>query len=153
MLKIQEKLNALGIILPPPPKAVASYIPAVVQGNWCYTSGQLPFSEGKLVAEGIVGQTVPIELAQKAARQAALNALSVAADAAGGLHRIQRLIKLTGFVQCASDFHQQPIVVNGASDLFGELMGEFGRHARSAVGTHALPLNAAVEIECLFWIE
>ncbi len=147
---LSERLTELGIILPEPPQAVASYVPAVIAGQFCFTSGQLPLLGGKLVAEGVVGGDVGLELAQKAARQSALNAISVAAQAAGGIDRIAGVVKVVGFVQSAVGFHDQPQVVNGASWLFEEVFQERGRHARSAVGTNALPLNAPVEVECIF---
>lgn len=105
---------------------------------------------GQLMAQGQVGRDLDVETAYQAARQAALNALSAAAAAAGGLDRLGRVVKVVGFVQSADTFYGQPQVVNGASDLFETLFGEAGRHARSAVGTCALPLNACVEIECVF---
>ncbi|AEJ39743.1 endoribonuclease l-psp [Sulfobacillus acidophilus TPY] len=151
-MSITVRLQELGITLPPPPKAVAAYVPAVVSGRLCFTSGQLPFADGRLLAEGRVGGEVTPEDAYQAARQAALNALSVAAQAAGGVDRLKRVVKVVGFVQSTDDFHGQPQVINGASELFESVFGEAGRHARSAVGTNALPLNAAVEVECIFEI-
>ncbi|MCY0907273.1 MAG: RidA family protein [Sulfobacillus thermosulfidooxidans] len=150
MGRLSERLAALGLVLPEPPKAVAAYVPAVVAGTFCFTSGQLPLHAGQLVAQGIVGQEVTVEQAQKAARQCALNAISVAAQAAGGLDRLAGVVKVVGFVQSATDFHDQPQVINGASWLFEEIFEAQGRHARSAVGTNALPLNASVEVECIF---
>lgn len=147
---IEARLTELQLTLPPAPKAVAAYVPAVVIGNLCFTSGQLPFKEGSLVAEGRVGGGVDPELAYQAARQSALNAISVAADAAGGVERLKRVIKVVGFVQSAENFHGQPQVINGASEILESIFGENGRHARSAVGTNALPLDAAVEVECIF---
>lgn len=147
---LSKRLQELGIILPEAPKAVAAYVPARVAGSLCFTSGQLPFREGKLVAEGKVGDSVSLEEAQQAARQAALNAISVAAAAVGDLDRLEAVIKVVGFVQSAPDFHDQPQVINGASWVLEEIFQEQGRHARSAVGTNALPLNAAVEVECIF---
>jgi enamine deaminase RidA (YjgF/YER057c/UK114 family) len=150
MRLLSERLQELGLTLPEVPKAVASYVPAVITSSWCFTSGQLPFLNGQLVAQGIVGKEVGMELAQKAARQSALNALSAAAAAAGDLDRISGVIKVVGFVQCLPDFHGQPEVINGASWLFEEIFQEAGHHARSAVGTNALPMNASVEVECIF---
>ncbi len=148
--RISQRLKELGIVLPEPPSPVASYVPAVIVGRLCYTSGQLPLHNGVLSAEGAVGSTVSVAEAQEAARQSILNAISVAAAAAGGVDHLKRVIKVVGFVQSADDFHQQPQVINGASNLLQEIFGEDGRHARSAVGTNALPLNASVEIECIF---
>ncbi len=147
---ISQRLETLGITLPDPPKPVASYVPAVVSGGLCYTSGQLPLRNGQLVAQGRVGDRVTLADAQGAARQSCLNAIAVAAQAAGGVDRLQRVVKVVGFVQCADDFHQQPQVINGASQLLEEIFGEHGQHARSAVGTNALPLDASVEIEMIF---
>ncbi len=149
---LSKRLQDLGVTLPEAPKAVAAYVPALVVGSWCYTSGQLPFRDGKLVAEGRVGDGVSIEEARDAARQAALNAISVAAFALGDVERLESVIKVVGFVQSHPDFHDQPQVINGASWLLEEIFQEHGRHARSAVGTNALPLNASVEIECIFKI-
>jgi enamine deaminase RidA (YjgF/YER057c/UK114 family) len=114
------------------------------------TSGQLPFDQGQLIATGSVGQEVSVEVAYQAARQAALNALSVAAHAVGGLDRLARVVKVVGYIQSAPGFFGQPQVLNGASELLEAIFGDHGRHARSAVGCSALPLNAAVEVECIF---
>jgi enamine deaminase RidA (YjgF/YER057c/UK114 family) len=149
-MSISARLNELGLVLPEPPKAVAAYIPALITGNLCFTAGQLPLKDGKLVAEGRVGADVTPEDAYQAARQSALNAISVAAQAAGGVDRLKRVVKVVGFVQSDDGFHGQPGVINGASELFESVFGEAGRHARSAVGTNALPLNAAVEVEAVF---
>lgn len=147
---ISQRLEVLGITLPEPPKPVASYVPAVVSGGYCYTSGQLPFREGKLLAAGRVGDRVSVTEAQEAARQCCLNAIAVAAQAVGGVDRLGRVIKVVGFVQSSEDFHQQPQVINGASNLLQEIFGDQGLHARSAVGTNALPLDASVEVEMIF---
>ncbi|MCY0877618.1 MAG: RidA family protein [Firmicutes bacterium] len=147
---IRDRLRALGMELPAPPSAVAAYLPAVRIGPLVYTSGQLPFHQGKLLAEGRVNREVTVDAAYHAARQCALNALSVAGALLGDVDHIRRVIKVVGFVQSAEDFHGQPQVINGASDFFYELMGEAGQHARSAVGVIALPLNAAVEVEVIF---
>lgn len=148
--RTSERLKSMGIELPEPPKPVASYVPSVIIGSLCFTSGQLPLKDGVLVAKGAVGDTVSIEDAVAAARQSILNCISVAAAAAGSVDRIKRVVKVLGFVQSHDTFHQQPQVINGASDLLQEIFGDRGHHARSAVGTNALPLDAAVEIECIF---
>lgn len=153
MDSIEARLRALGVALPPPPAAVAVYVPAVVEGALCFTAGQLPMADGRLMSPGIVGQDVSVEEAKAAARQAALNALAAAAAAAGGLERIAGVVKVVGFVQSASGFHGQPAVLNGASELFENIFGAAGRHARSAVGVNALPLNAPVEVECVFRLQ
>jgi enamine deaminase RidA (YjgF/YER057c/UK114 family) len=147
---IRDRLHALGIELPAPPQAVAAYVPAVIVGSLVYTSGQLPFSQGQLLAKGPVGREVTREAAYQAARQCALNALSVAGAALGDVDHIRRVIKVVGYVQSSEDFHEQPAVINGASELFAELFGEAGQHARSAVGVIALPMNASVEVEVIF---
>ncbi len=147
---LSQRLEELGIVLPPAPQAVAAYVPAVISGKWCLTSGQLPFLDGKLVAEGIVGDSITVKEAQEAAKQAALNAISVAAVAAGGLDRLERVIRVEGYVQSTETFHDQPQVINGASWILQEIFQDKGRHARLAVGTNALPLNAAVEVACIF---
>ncbi|PIQ25851.1 hypothetical protein COW36_22195 [bacterium (Candidatus Blackallbacteria) CG17_big_fil_post_rev_8_21_14_2_50_48_46] len=147
MGRITEKLASLGLELPPAPKPVAAYIPAVLYGNLLFISGQLPLKDGKLLHTGKVGQEVSIEEAYAAARQCTLNALSVAQDVLGDLDRITQIVKVGGFVQSADGFSDQPKVINGASELLGEIFGEQGRHARAAVGVNELPLNAAVEVE------
>lgn len=134
--------------LPPVPKPVAAYTPALVIGNTVRTSGQLPFHEGELVSRGHLGDTVPIELGQKAAQVAALNAVAAAAEAAGGLEKLKSVIKVTGFVASTPDFTDHPAVINGASEFLEEVFG--GKHIRSAVGVAALPLGASVEIEVEF---
>jgi enamine deaminase RidA (YjgF/YER057c/UK114 family) len=118
-----------------------------VAGDLVFTSGQLPMKEGKLTATGKVGLDLPIEQAAEAARVAVLNALAQAAAAAGGLGNIVRIVRLGVFVNSADGFTEQPKVANGASELLAAILGEAGRHARSAVGVNELPLNAAVEIE------
>lgn len=145
-----DVLARLGIALPPAPKPVASYVPAVRSGNLIYVSGQLPFSAGTLLATGPVPSKVSIEEAQKAARQCALNALSVVADQLGGdLSKVRRVVRLGVFVQSDDRFDGQPKVANGASEFMQEVFGEAGRHARAAVGANALPLDASVEVEVL----
>jgi enamine deaminase RidA (YjgF/YER057c/UK114 family) len=153
-MDIAKKLMELGWSLPPAPKPVGAYVPAVVIGNLLFISGQLPMSGGKLLAEGKVPTPVSIEAAQKAAAQCAVNALAiVGAELSGDWNRLVRVVRLGMFVQCADDFHDQAKVANGASELLQQLLGEAGRHARVTVGTNALPLNAAVEAEFLFEIK
>jgi enamine deaminase RidA (YjgF/YER057c/UK114 family) len=145
----EEKLAALGLSLPPVAAPLAAYVPAVRAGSLVYTAGQLPVVDGKLLSTGKVGAEVGAAEAAALARTCALNALAAAASAAGGLSAIRRIVKLTGFVASAPDFTGQPQVVNGASELLLEVFGEAGRHARSAVGTTVLPLDAPVEIELI----
>jgi enamine deaminase RidA (YjgF/YER057c/UK114 family) len=145
----EERLAALGLRLPAVTAPLAAYVPAVRTGNIVYTAGQLPVVEGQLVATGKVGAEVGAAEASALARTCALNALAAAASVAGGLSEIVRIVKLTGFVASAPGFTGQPQVVNGASELLLEVFGEAGRHARSAVGTAVLPLDAPVEIELI----
>jgi enamine deaminase RidA (YjgF/YER057c/UK114 family) len=143
------RLAALGLTLPPVPAPVAAYVPAVRVGELIYSSGQLPFEDGLLLATGKVGAEVSLEEAVRCARTAALNGLAAVAKVAGGLDAIQQVVKVVIFVASAPDFTDQPQVGNGASQLLGEIFGESGRHARSAVGVVALPLDGPVEIELI----
>ena len=152
-MSVSSRLAGLGIELPNPPQAVAAYVPAVVSGSWCYTSGQIPFKDGELLAKGRVGAEVTTEQAYQAARQCALNAISVAAAAVGDINRLVRVIKVVGWVQSADHYHEQSQVINGASELLGEIFGEAGQHARSALGTNALPLDSALEVEVIFEVK
>ncbi len=145
----QQRLAALGLTLPPVVAPLAAYVPAVRSGAMVYTSGQLPMVDGQLVSAGKVGAEVGAAEAAALARTCALNALAAAASVAGGLASIKRVVKLTGFVASSPGFTGQPQVVNGASELLLEVFGDAGRHARSAVGTAALPLDAPVEIELI----
>ncbi|MEU5563692.1 RidA family protein [Micromonospora musae] len=142
------KLAELGYELPEVVPPVASYVPAVQSGAHVYVSGQLPMAEGKLLATGKVGAGVSAEQAKDLAERCALNALA-AIDALVGLENVVKIVKLTGFVASAPGFTGQPGVINGASDLFGAVFGEAGRHARSAVGVAELPLDAPVEVEVI----
>jgi enamine deaminase RidA (YjgF/YER057c/UK114 family) len=148
---ISQRLQALGIELPTPPAAVANYVPFVQTGNLVFVSGQLPLENGKLAVIGKLGDTVSLDEGIRAARLCAINLLAQARAAAGGdLERIRRLVRMTAFVACTPAFTDQPKVVNGASDLMAEVLGEAGRHARVAVGAPSLPLDVAVEIEGIF---
>jgi enamine deaminase RidA (YjgF/YER057c/UK114 family) len=144
-----ERLASLGLTLPPVTAPVAAYVPAVRTGNHVYVSGQVPMVEGKLRATGKVGDTVSPEDAAALARICALNALAAAADVAGGLSAITRIVKVTGFVASAPEFTGQAQVINGASEFLIEVFGQAGRHARSAVGMAVLPLDAPVEVEMI----
>lgn len=146
MASNSERLAELGISLPSVAAPVAAYVPAIQTGNQVWTSGQLPFVDGQLPATGKVGAEVSAEDAEKLARAAALNALA-AIDALVGIDKVTRVLKIVGFVASADDFSGQPAVVNGASNLMGEVFGEAGAHARSAVGVAELPLNSPVEVE------
>ncbi|ARJ65764.1 hypothetical protein WV31_08890 [Magnetospirillum sp. ME-1] len=148
---ISQRLKQLGIELPTPPAAVANYVPFVQTGNLVFISGQLPLENGKLAVTGKLGDSVSIEDGIRAARLCAINLLAQARAAAGGdIERIRRLVRLTAFVACTPAFTDQPKVINGASDLMAEVLGEAGRHARVAVGAPSLPLDVAVEIEGIF---
>ena len=142
------RLRELGYELPGVAKPLASYVPAVRVGDQVWTSGQLPLVEGALPLTGKVGAEVTTEQAQEQARIAALNALA-AIDAEVGLDNISRVVKIVGFVASDPSYADQPVVINGASDFIGEVFGDAGKHARSAVGVAALPKNAPVEIELI----
>lgn len=143
-----ERLSALGLALPPVAAPVAAYVPTMRTGSLVFTSGQLPFVDGALPRTGLVGAEVSPEDAALDARQCALNALA-AVDAEVGLDAVVRVIKVVGFVASAPGFTGQPGVINGASELLAAVLGEAGRHARSAVGVAALPLGAPVEVELI----
>jgi enamine deaminase RidA (YjgF/YER057c/UK114 family) len=144
-----ERLAALGLTLPPVAPPVAAYVPAVRSGNYVYTSGQLPLVDGKLQGTGKVGDAVAPEEAAALARIAALNALAAAASVAGGVDAIARIVKVTCFIASAPAFTGQAQVANGASELLIEVLGDAGRHARSAVGMAVLPLDSPVEVELI----
>ncbi|MEO6942938.1 MAG: RidA family protein [Terrimesophilobacter sp.] len=150
MSALDDRLAELGLVVPEGSKPVAAYIPAVVSGNLVYTSGQLPMVDGALTATGKVGAAVTPEDAKALARQCVLNGLAAARSAIGSLDRITRVVKVVGFVASDPSFTGQPGVINGASELLGEIFGEPGQHARSAVGVAVLPLDAPVEIEFVF---
>lgn len=141
------RLAELGLTLPPVAVPVAAYVPAVTFGNHVVTSGQLPTVDGRLVATGLVGRDLTPETARDAAATSVLNAVAAIAALAGGVDNIVRIVKIVVFVASVPEFTGQPQVANGASELLGEIFGEAGVHARSAVGVAALPLNAPVEIE------
>ncbi|MDI1465058.1 RidA family protein [Catellatospora sp. KI3] len=143
-----SKLAELGLKVPEVVPPVAAYVPAVRTGNHVYVSGQLPMAEGKLLATGKVGAEVTPEHAKELAARCALNGLA-ALEWLVGLDKVVKIVKVVGFVASAPGFSGQPGVVNGASELFGEVFGEAGRHARSAVGVGELPLNAPVEVELI----
>lgn len=149
MSKIEARLAELGFPLPAVAKPVAAYVPSVVTGNLCFTSGQLPFVDGALPMTGKVGRDVSAEDAKDLARLCALNALAALKLAIGDLDRVTRIVKVVGFVSVVPEFTAIPGVINGASEFFGEVFGEVGSHARSAVGVPALPLDSAVELEII----
>jgi enamine deaminase RidA (YjgF/YER057c/UK114 family) len=143
----EARLRELGHELPDVPEPAGAYVPASRAGTLVFTAGQLPFEDGELRKTGKVGDTVTSNEARAAARLCALNALAAAAAEAGGLSRIARVVKVTGYVASAPGFNRQPEVLNGASELIGEVFGEAGLHARVAVGVAELPLDAPVEVE------
>ncbi len=150
MSALDDRIAELGLVIPEGSKPVAAYIPAVVSGNLVYTSGQLPMVDGELPATGKVGAEVSPDDAKIIARNCVLNGLAAARSAIGSLDRITRVVKVVGFVASDPAFTGQPGVINGASELLGEIFGESGQHARSAVGVAVLPLDAPVEIEFVF---
>ncbi|WP_309080979.1 RidA family protein [Zhihengliuella sp.] len=146
---VESKLAELGLTLPEVAAPVAAYVPAVTTGQYVYTSGQLPFIKGELPATGKVGANVTPEQAKELAGTCVLNALAAVKSAIGDLDRITRVVKLVGFVSSDPAFTGQPGVINGASELLGEVLGDAGVHARSAVGVAVLPLDSPVELELI----
>jgi enamine deaminase RidA (YjgF/YER057c/UK114 family) len=144
----EKNLARLGLTLPPVVAPVAAYIPAIRTGSLVYTSGQLPFVDGQLSAVGKVGAEVSVEDAKEAAKLCALNALAAVHDLVG-LDAVVRIVKVVGFVASAPGFNDQPVVINGASEFLGEVLGDAGVHARSAVGVYELPRNTPVEVELI----
>jgi enamine deaminase RidA (YjgF/YER057c/UK114 family) len=147
-MSIETKLAELGIVLPEPAAPVAAYVPVVVHNGLAHVSGQLPFIDGKLVT-GRLGEDVSLEQGTAAARACGLMILAQVKAALGSLDRVERVVKLGGFVNSAGDFTDQPKIVNGASELMAEVFGDAGKHARAAVGVPALPLGAAVEVDAI----
>ena len=148
---LESRLEALGLQLPEAAAPAANYVPTAIYGKTLATSGQLPMENGRLAVIGRLGDTVALDEGQRAARHCALNVLAQAHRAVDGdFARIARLVKLTVFVASAPEFTEQHKVANGASDLMVEVLGDIGRHARSAVGVVSLPLGAAVEVEAIF---
>jgi enamine deaminase RidA (YjgF/YER057c/UK114 family) len=150
---VSERLKALGIELPPAAPPAAKYIPAVTVNNLVYTSGNDCRVNGKLMYQGKLGRELTIEQGQAAARQTMINLLAVLQEHLGDLDRVERVVKLLGFVNSAEGFAEQPYVINGASELLEQVFGEAGRHARSAIGTSELPFHTPVEIEMIVQIK
>ncbi|CCV14035.1 RidA family protein [Mesorhizobium sp. STM 4661] len=150
---IEKRLSDLGVTLPVAASPAANYVPYCRSGNLLFTAGQLPLREGKLQASGLLGREVDTASGKEAARYCAINILAQAKAALGDLDKIRRLVKITVFVASVPDFVEQHLVANGASDFLVAVLGDRGKHARSAVGTVSLPLNAAVEIEAIFEVE
>lgn len=151
-IDLDERLAALGIMLPVAAAPVANYVAAVITGSLLVVSGQLPLIDGRLSVTGKLGGGVSIEQGSHAARACAINLLAQIKAATGSLHRVRRVVRLGGFIACTADFTQHATVMNGASDLIAAIFGEAGRHARSTIGVPSLPLDAPVEVEGLFEI-
>ncbi|ABZ85272.1 endoribonuclease l-psp [Heliomicrobium modesticaldum Ice1] len=148
-MSVEAKLQELGLTLPEAPKPVAAYVPSVKAGDFVYTSGQIPFVNGELKYKGKVGKDLTPEKAYEAAKVCCLNCLGVIKGQVGDLNQVKKIVKVTGFVNSAPGFQGQPGVINGASELLGQVFGDKGQHARSAVGVNELPLDAAVEVEMI----
>lgn len=153
MTQVEAKLEAMGLTLPTPPAPVANYVRAVQVGNLVFLSGHGPTRDGKQAYQGKVGGERTVEEGYEAAKLVMLNCLASLKEAIGDLDRVERIVKLLGMVNCTEDFGDQPKVINGASDLLVELFGEKGRHARSAVGMQALPMQITVEIEMIVQVK
>lgn len=149
----EEKLTGLKITLPEVPQAIGSYVDVRRVGNLLYLSGKGPRNNSGEYITGKVGQELTIQQGYEAARVTAINQLAVLKKALGSLNKVKQIVKVNGFVNCVASFYDQPKVINGFSDLMIEVFGEPGRHARTAVGTNALPLNMAVEVEMIVEIE
>ncbi len=153
MSNAEQRLNDLGLALPPPQTPVANYVRAVRTGNLIFLAGHLPVENGTIVHQGKLGRDMDVETGYRAARLVMLNCLASLKEAIGDLDRVQRVVKLLGMVNSAPDFTEQPQVMNGASDLLVQIFAERGRHARSAVGMAGLPSGVAVEIEMIVEVE
>jgi enamine deaminase RidA (YjgF/YER057c/UK114 family) len=149
----EERLRELGVDLPAPAAPVAAYVPCVRTGNLVYVSGQVPSVDGKPTHLGHLGDDVDLEAGRAAARTCAVNVLAALKAELGELSRVRRVVKVTGFVASTPGFTDHPKVVNAASELFGEVFGDAGRHARAAVGMAALPLGVPVEVEAIVEVE
>jgi len=145
----EAKLKELGITLPETVKPLAAYVPAVQTGEYVYTAGQIPMVAGELAYKGKIGSDLTVEQGYEAAKICAINALSALKSVIGSLDNVERIIKVVGFVNSAPGFTMQPKVINGASEFLGEVFGEAGIHARSAVGVSELPIDSAVEVEII----
>ncbi len=149
-MSIEERLSELGIELPEPPPALANYVPFVITGNLVSVSGQVALADGHPRWVGKVGDKVSLEEAIEAARVCAIQIIAqLKAACEGDLERLRRIVRLGGFVNCIEGYTNQPLIINGASDLMVEVFGDKGRHSRAAIGTNSLPLDAPVEIDCL----
>lgn len=151
-MSFEAKLTELGITLPPAPKPVATYIPAVRAGDLLFLSGTGPFKDGRIAFTGKLGRDLTVEQGYEAARLTLLNALAMVRQELGTLDRVVRIVRVTGHVASAEGFTQQPAVINGASDLLVQIFGEAGRHARLALGAAELPLNMCIELELILQV-
>lgn len=150
---IESRLAALGVTLPEPTPPAANYVPFVISGTLLFISGQLPTGPDGLEYRGKLGRDLDVAAGKAAARLCAVNILSQAKAALGGdLNRLKRCVRLGGFVNAVEDFKEHPAVINGASDLVAEAMGNAGKHARAATGAGSLPFGAAVEVDAIFEI-
>lgn len=148
-MSYEARIAEMGLSIPTPPKPVAAYVPGVMIDKYIFTSGQIPFQGGELKYQGRVGTDRSEQEGYEAARLCALNCLGVVKSLAGSLDRIEKIVKITGFVNSADNFTGQPKVINGASELIGEIFGEAGQHARAAVGVNELPMGATTEVEMI----
>jgi len=148
-MQVESKLKELGFVLPKPPEPIAAYLPALQVGNLLFLSGTTCYENGKLLFTGRVGAELTLEQGYQASRQTALNLLSVIKATLGDLDRVERVVKLNGYVNSAPEFDRQPEVINGASELLEKLYGERGRHARTSIGVSSLPGHIPVEIEMI----
>ncbi len=152
MSRIEEKLKEMGIVIPEAAKPVAAYVPGVLENGYVYTSGQLPSVSG-VVRKGKLGDTLTVEEGYEAAKICAINCLAVVKSLVGDLDKVERIVKVVGFVNSTPDCESQPKVINGASELLGKIFDEAGAHARSAVGVASLPLGACCEVEMIVKIK
>ncbi|MBK9079431.1 MAG: RidA family protein [Hyphomicrobium sp.] len=153
MSDIEARLSALGLALPPAPQPVANYVPFLLAGQQLFISGQIAKGADGRIITGTLGAGLDVASGQEAARLCALNILAQAKAALGDLGRVKQILRLTGFVASAPNFHDQPLVINGASDLMGAALGDRGKHTRSSVGVASLPAGAAVEIDAILLVE
>jgi enamine deaminase RidA (YjgF/YER057c/UK114 family) len=149
MTSFEAQVTALGLVLPAPPKPVATYIPVVRTGDLLFLSGMIPLRDGALILSGKLGREVSVDQGYEAAKICLLNALAVIRQELGTLDRVNQVVRMVGYVASTAEFVQHPAVINGASDLLVKIFGDAGRHARVAIGAVALPLNAPVEIELI----
>lgn len=155
MSSVPEKLKSMGITLSEPPSPKGNYVSCVQSGNLLHVCGHIPTKEDGSLIVGRLGEDMTVDEGYASAKSCAINILAtLSKELDGDWSRVVRIVKVVGFVNCANDFQQQPAVINGASDLFGEVFGpEIGRHARSAVGSNSLPLGIATEVECIVEIK